>query len=187
MKVLLALLALAACCSANPLWVYPYSPYGTTVRTAAAPTCRESFQEIKTKYCEPTFQIVCDRYKQPSQTIDLKRECTEVPSIVCGSHKHEGDDFFPISPAAPGEDGTQHGHDSEGNVVFDAASATASTVAGTPYIGGFVPYQLRTLASQHCHEVKKEYCYMVPRVRDVDREVSYDDLMSNDAKGRQAT
>ena len=57
-------------------------------------------------------------------------------------------------------------------MVFDAASATASTVAGTPYIGGFVPYQLRTLASQHCHEVKKEYCYMVPRVRDVDREAS---------------
>ena len=67
-------------------------------------------------------------------------------------------------------------------MVFDAASATASTVAGTPYIGGFVPYQLRTLASQHCHEVKKEYCYMVPRVRDVDREVSC--ILYDDAKAK---
>ena len=72
-------------------------------------------------------------------------------------------------------------------MVFDAASATASTVVGTPYIGGFVPYQLRTLASQHCHEVKEEYCYMVPRVRDVDREVSYDDGMHDAKVGRHAT
>ena len=92
-----------------------------------------------------------------------------------------------ISAAAPGEDGTQHGHDSAGNVVFDAASATASTAAtGAPYIGGFVPYQLRTLASQHCHEVKKEYCYMVPRVRDVDREASCRSMM-DDTKVTQYT
>ena len=69
-------------------------------------------------------------------------------------------------------------------MVFDAASATASTVVGTPYIGGFVPYQLRTLASQHCHEVKEEYCYMVPRVRDVDREVSYTMLQKRWTKYR---
>ena len=44
--------------------------------------------KIETKFCEPTFEIVCERYKQPSQTIDLKRECVDVPSVVCGTHKH---------------------------------------------------------------------------------------------------
>ena len=93
MKVL-ALLALAACSSAKPLWVYPYSPaFAPTVLNAVpAANCRESFQKIETKFCEPTFEIVCNRYKQPSQTIDLKRECVDVPSVVCGSHKHNHDD-----------------------------------------------------------------------------------------------
>ena len=93
MKVL-ALLALAACSSAKPLWVYPYSPaFAPTVLNAVpAANCRESFQKIETKFCEPTFEIVCNRYKQPSQTIDLKRECVEVPSVVCGTHKHNDDD-----------------------------------------------------------------------------------------------
>ena len=92
MKVL-ALLALAACSSAKPLWVYPYSPaFAPTVLNAVPTNCRESFQKIETKFCEPTFEIVCNRYKQPSQTIDLKRECVEVPSVVCGTHKHNDDD-----------------------------------------------------------------------------------------------
>ena len=92
MKVL-ALLALAACSSAKPLWVYPYSPaFAPTVLNAVPTNCRESFQKIETKFCEPTFEIVCNRYKQPSQTIDLKRECVDVPSVVCGTHKHNDDD-----------------------------------------------------------------------------------------------
>ena len=94
MNVLLALLALAACSSAKSLWVVnPYSPAFSPSNLPVVPTtCRESFQKIETKFCEPTFEIVCERFKQPSQTIDLKRECVDVPSVVCGSHKHNHDD-----------------------------------------------------------------------------------------------
>ena len=179
MKVLLlSLLALAAGCAANPLWVHqPYSlPPPTPL--VYSPSCRVGFEKIETKFCEPTFEIKCERQKQPSQTIDLKRECHEVPTVVCGSHRHPSDDQDGVLPAVPGEHGSHHGHDADGNVVFDAATATASTAAGTPYIGAYVPYQLRNLASQHCHEVAKEYCYMVPTVRDVDREVRLQDSLS---------
>ena len=177
MKVL-ALLALAAGCAAKPQPLWVHRPYALPPPSPLvySPSCSVAFEKIETKFCEPTFEIKCERQKQPSQTIDLKRECHDVPTVVCGSHKHPSDDQeggSGVLPAVPGEHGSHHGHDAEGNVVFDAASATASTVTGAPYIGAYVPYQLRTLASQHCHKVTKEYCYMVPTVRDVDREVRW--------------
>ena len=59
------ILALAACALAKPhhSLLLPVSPDGVTVHTAVlAPNCRETFQTIETKFCEPTFEIVCERY-----------------------------------------------------------------------------------------------------------------------------
>ena len=67
MKVVFSIiLALAACASAKPhhSLLLPFSPAGVAVRTAVpvAPNCRETFKTIETKFCEPTFEIVCERY-----------------------------------------------------------------------------------------------------------------------------
>jgi hypothetical protein len=158
---------------ADPFWainpavrVYPQvatTPYHTDEEA----NCHIEFETIMTKFCKPTFQVKCTKEQYPQQTIELEKVCKEIVDVACGLHKHPYPDQS--VPAVPSQESSVHIHDVEGNVVTD--EATTAVQAGIPYIGGYIPYHLQPQARHHCHNVKRDYCYTVPVVKDVSSEV----------------
>jgi hypothetical protein len=159
---------------ADPFWavnlmVYPQvatNPYHLPQEA----DCHIEYEDIKSEFCEPTFDVKCEKERYPQQTIDLKQVCKEIVDVSCGLHSHPNSDQGIYSPASPGQEGSEHSHGAEGNVVIDDATEAVQT--GLPYIGGYISYDLQPQARHHCHNVKRDYCYTVPVVRDVNSKVN---------------
>ncbi len=128
-----------------PAYVQPQPQPAVVYHTHEEANCHVEYEIFKTEHCEPKYDIVCEKERHPSQTIDLKKVCKPIVDVMCGMQE-------PVEqPAA----------------VVEGETATAA------YPASAVPYIVANVAKfyHHCHDVTRDYCYVVPVIREVNKQV----------------